>query len=178
MKVTTRYAFGPFQLDAREGLLLRDGRPVPLTPKAFDTLLALVEQSGHVIGKEELMRRVWPDSFVEENNLSQNISLLRKALQQGGAEDVSYIETVPRRGYRFTAEVVGYGEEWPDLVVRERTRTRVVVEEEDDGVGVAERRDGRPEFSAARHAGAQYAAVPVTAAGRAGAAGLLREAPP
>src|SRR5215207_707719 len=100
------YTFGPFALDAREGALLREGRPVPLTPKAFETLVALVERSGHCLGKEELMRRVWPDSFVEENNLSQNISQLRRALQTEGAEAAQYIETVPRRGYRFNATVV------------------------------------------------------------------------
>jgi DNA-binding winged helix-turn-helix (wHTH) protein/pimeloyl-ACP methyl ester carboxylesterase/class 3 adenylate cyclase len=105
------YIFGPFVLDAREGALLRDGRPVQLTPKAFETLVALVERSGHCIGKEELMRRVWPDSFVEENNLSQNISQLRRALQaEGGDAAASYIETVPRRGYRFGAPVVVRGE--------------------------------------------------------------------
>ena len=100
------YAFGPFVLDTREGALLRDGRPVQLTPKAFETLVALVEQSGHCLSKEELMRRVWPDSFVEENNLSQNISQLRRALQTEGPR---YIETVPRRGYRFNANVLGEG---------------------------------------------------------------------
>src|SRR5215213_3452051 len=100
------YIFGPFVLDAREGALLRAGRPVQLTPKAFETLVALVEQSGHCLAKEELMRRVWPDSFVEENNLSQNISQLRRALQAEGGDTVNYIETVPRRGYRFNAPVV------------------------------------------------------------------------
>ncbi|MFL6334408.1 MAG: alpha/beta fold hydrolase [Pyrinomonadaceae bacterium] len=97
------YTFGPFVLDTREGALLREGRAVQLTPKAFETLLVLVERSGHCIGKDELMRRVWPDSFVEENNLSQNISQLRRALQTEGA--AQYIETVPRRGYRFNAPV-------------------------------------------------------------------------
>jgi DNA-binding winged helix-turn-helix (wHTH) protein/pimeloyl-ACP methyl ester carboxylesterase len=100
------YTFGPFALDTREGTLLREGRPVPLTPKAFETLVALVERSGHCIGKEELMRRVWPDSFVEENNLSQNISQLRRALQSDAADGAQYIETIPRRGYRFKAPVV------------------------------------------------------------------------
>src|ERR687889_520190 len=99
-------AFGPFVLDTREGTLLREGRPVQLTPKAFETLVALVEQSGRCLAKEELMRRVWPDSFVEENNLSQNISQLRRALQSGGEDAARYIETVPRRGYRFNATVV------------------------------------------------------------------------
>src|SRR3954468_20641495 len=98
------YAFGAFSLDAGERVLFDERGVVPLTPKAFDTLLALVENSGHVIGKEELMRKVWPDSFVEENNLAQNISMLRKALgeESGGQK---YIETVPKRGYRFAAEV-------------------------------------------------------------------------
>jgi DNA-binding winged helix-turn-helix (wHTH) protein/pimeloyl-ACP methyl ester carboxylesterase len=100
------YAFGPFVLDTREGALLREGRAVPLTPKAFETLVALVERGGHCVGKDELMRRVWPDSFVEENNLSQNISQLRRALHAEGADAAQYIETVPRRGYRFKAPVV------------------------------------------------------------------------
>src|SRR4051812_30112562 len=98
------YAFGAFRLDADERVLFDEHGVVPLTPKAFDTLLALVENSGHLLGKEELMRKVWPDSFVEENNLAQNISMLRKALgeESGGQK---YIETVPKRGYRFAAEV-------------------------------------------------------------------------
>ena len=99
------YTFGPFVLDTREGALLCEGRPVSLTPKAFETLVALVERSGHCIGKEELMRRVWPDSFVEENNLSQNVSQLRRALQAEGGDAARFIETVPRRGYRFNAQV-------------------------------------------------------------------------
>jgi pimeloyl-ACP methyl ester carboxylesterase/DNA-binding winged helix-turn-helix (wHTH) protein len=97
------YAFGPFRLDAAERVLLGARGVVPLTPKAFDTLLALVEDSGHVIGKDELMRKVWPGVFVEENNLAQNISALRKALGEEGGQ--KYIETVPKRGYRFAAEV-------------------------------------------------------------------------
>lgn len=107
------YAFGAFRLDASERVLLGERGVVPLTPKAFDTLLVLVENSGHVIGKEELMRRVWPDSFVEENNLAQNISMLRKALGEDGGGQ-KYIETVPKRGYRFAApvkEVKEFGEE-------------------------------------------------------------------
>jgi DNA-binding winged helix-turn-helix (wHTH) protein/pimeloyl-ACP methyl ester carboxylesterase/class 3 adenylate cyclase len=122
------YVFGPFVVDTREGLLLREGRPVPLTPKAFEVLITLVENSGHCIGKDELMRRVWPDSFVEENNLSQNISQLRRALQAEGEDAAQYIETVPRRGYRFRASVsVREGA----LFIHEKTRTRVVIEEDD-----------------------------------------------
>ena len=131
------YSFGDFTLDLREGQLLsRDGGPVSLTPKAFETLVALVEHSGHVLSKDELMKKVWPDSFVEENNLSQNISQLRRALQSAGGDAAAdLIETVPRRGYRFRAQVSVVEEEASETVIlRERTRTRVVIEEEDDAL--------------------------------------------
>lgn len=98
------YEFGLFRLDADERLLLRDGVAVPLTPKAFDLLLALVAQPGHLLEKETLLRTVWPDSFVEENNLADNISKLRKALGEG-ENGQRFIETVPRRGYRFIGDV-------------------------------------------------------------------------
>jgi len=121
------YGFGSFIVDAAEGLLLRDGQPIPLTPKAFETLIALVENSGHVLGKDELMRRVWPDSFVEENNLSQNISLLRKALGDGGAGGQKYIETVPKRGYRFVAGVASVRDERA-AVIDEAAKASAAVE--------------------------------------------------
>lgn len=96
------YCFGPFVLNPAEKVLLRDGHPVPLPPKAVETLLTLVEKSGHVIDKAELLQRVWPDTFVEEGTLAQNIFTLRKAL--GDSPDGhEYIETVPKRGYRFVA---------------------------------------------------------------------------
>lgn len=99
-----RFSFGPFLLDPEEKVLVRGGRPVPLAPKALDTLLTLVEQRGHVIEKGELLNRVWPNTFVEEATLTQNIFTLRKAL--GDSPDGhAYIETVPRRGYRFVAPV-------------------------------------------------------------------------
>jgi pimeloyl-ACP methyl ester carboxylesterase/DNA-binding winged helix-turn-helix (wHTH) protein len=98
------YVFGGFRVDLREHVLFDDKGIVPLTPKAFDTLVVLVENSGHVLSKEELMKKVWPDSFVEENNLAQNISMLRKALDEE-ASGQKYIETVPKRGYRFVANV-------------------------------------------------------------------------
>ena len=98
------YEFGPFLLDATEQLLLRDGRPIPLKPKLFDLLLVLVENSGHVVDKNGLMSKVWPDTFVEESNLTVSIFELRKALGDG-RNNHSYIETVPRRGYRFVATV-------------------------------------------------------------------------
>ena len=98
------YEFGRFRLKTAERVLLREGEPVPLTPKVFDILVTLVEHGGQVVAKDDLMKRVWPNTFVEEGNLTQNISLLRKALGEspGG---VQFIETVPRRGYRFVAEI-------------------------------------------------------------------------
>ena len=98
------YEFGPFRLDPAERSLLRDGKAVPLTPKAFELLVLLVENRGHLLKKDELIERVWPNTFVEEANLAQNVSALRKALddKNGGAQ---YIETVPKGGYRFTATV-------------------------------------------------------------------------
>ena len=98
------YEFGDFHLDTRERRLLHYGEPVPLPPKVYDTLLVLVENSGRTIEKEALMKAVWPDVFVEEANLTVNISALRKALGEGLSEH-RYIETVPRRGYRFLAPV-------------------------------------------------------------------------
>jgi DNA-binding winged helix-turn-helix (wHTH) protein/TolB-like protein/Flp pilus assembly protein TadD len=98
------YRFGRFSLNSTERVLLRDQEHVPLNPKAFDILLTLVESRGHIVEKDDLMRRVWPNTFVEEGNLTQNVSLLRKALGET-ASGPQFIETVPRRGYRFVAEV-------------------------------------------------------------------------
>src|ERR1700687_5492225 len=98
------FEFGPFRLNPAERLLPRHPVQVRLSPKAFDALVVLVENRGHLLEKDELLRRVWPDTFVEESNLAQHISLLRKALQDG-EDGPRYIETVPRRGYRFIAEV-------------------------------------------------------------------------
>jgi len=98
------YEFGPFRLDPAERQLLRNNQTVLLAPKAFDTLLLLVENSGHLLTKDELMKRLWPETFVEEANLAQNISAIRRALDEknGGAQ---YIETVPKGGYRFVGKV-------------------------------------------------------------------------
>lgn len=98
------YEFGRFRLDAAERVLRRDRELVPLTPKVFDILLALVERGGHIVEKDDLMRRVWPDTFVEEGNLTQNVSMLRKALGENPGSP-QFIETVARRGYRFVADV-------------------------------------------------------------------------
>jgi DNA-binding winged helix-turn-helix (wHTH) protein/tetratricopeptide (TPR) repeat protein len=98
------YKFGPFLMDAIDRVLTSDGVPVPLAPKAFETLLALVEHRGRLIVKDELMTRVWPNTHVEEANLTQNVFTLRKVLGEKTGEG-RYIETVPRRGYRFVASV-------------------------------------------------------------------------
>jgi serine/threonine protein kinase len=98
------YAFGPFRLDSEKRVLVRDGVPVPLAPKATEILLVLVEKAGHLVDKDALINRAWPDAFVEEGNLNKNVFFLRKALGEWhpGRE---YIETVPKRGYRFVAPV-------------------------------------------------------------------------
>ena len=96
-------AFGLFTLDAAERLLLKEGRVVPLTPKAFDLLAVMVRNAGRLLSKDELIKEVWPDAFVEESNLTYNVFTIRKAL--GEVEADRYIETVPRRGYRFVAPV-------------------------------------------------------------------------
>lgn len=101
----SNYEFSPFRLDAARRLLLREGESVPLTPKCFELLLALVESSGEVLTKEELIQRIWPDSFVEEGNLTYNISILRKVLGER-ANEHQYIVTVPGRGYQFVASVI------------------------------------------------------------------------
>jgi TolB-like protein/DNA-binding winged helix-turn-helix (wHTH) protein/Flp pilus assembly protein TadD len=98
------YESGSFTLDSAEHILSLDGEIIPLTPKVFDTLLILIENSGHLVEKDELMEKVWPDTIVEEANLAKNISILRKVLSNGGLED-SFIETVPKLGYRFIGPV-------------------------------------------------------------------------
>jgi TolB-like protein/DNA-binding winged helix-turn-helix (wHTH) protein/Flp pilus assembly protein TadD len=98
------FEFGPFRLDTAEKVFFKNGEPLALAPKAFELLAILVQQSGHLVDKNELLKEIWPDSFVEESSLTQNIYVLRKALADSNGEP-RYIETVPRRGYRFVAEV-------------------------------------------------------------------------
>ena len=119
------FEFGPFRVDPVERVLLREGESVALTSKLFDILLLLVENNGHVVHKERLMKEVWPDTFVEEANLTQNVSVLRKALKDDGHQ---YIQTVPRRGYRFVGHVYELVDE-RELIIEEHSRSRVVVEE-------------------------------------------------
>ncbi len=98
------YEFGSFRVDAQERLLLREGEPVALPPKVAETLVLLLSRAGHIVEKDEILRTVWPGTFVEEASLTQNISLLRKALGESHDEH-RYIETIPKRGYRFVAPV-------------------------------------------------------------------------
>ena len=128
MKTKRLYEFGPFRLDTEESLLLRDGKPVYLKPKVLETLIVLVENRGRILTKEALMQRLWQDSFVEEANLTVNISQIRKALGQIEGGD-QFIETVPRRGYRFVAHVREVWEEEAALVVKEFTSSHITIEE-------------------------------------------------
>jgi TolB-like protein/DNA-binding winged helix-turn-helix (wHTH) protein/Flp pilus assembly protein TadD len=118
------YEFGEFRLETADRLLLRHGQPVSLTPKAFEMLLVLVRNSGHVVGKEELMQQVWPDAFVEEANLARNVWSLRKALGDD-EEGHSYIETVPKLGYKFVKPVTEVADS-SDVLIHRRIRARIV----------------------------------------------------
>ncbi|HEX6733094.1 MAG TPA: LpqB family beta-propeller domain-containing protein [Pyrinomonadaceae bacterium] len=126
------YEFGPFRLDAGRRLLLRDGEPVKVFPKEFDTLLALVERSGEELDKDELMRRVWGDTIVEESNLAKNISALRKVLGESPSQH-QYIVTVPGQGYRFVAGVRAAA--FDEVQVHEHTRAELTIGEADGEIG-------------------------------------------
>ena len=124
------YEFGDFRLETAEQLLLHRGQPISLTPKAFDTLLVLVQSSGHLVEKDELMKRVWGDAFVEEANLARNVWALRKTLEDDNGEH-RYIETVPKRGYRFIAPVREVASADTGVLIQRRVRARIVSEEEE-----------------------------------------------
>ncbi len=126
------YEFGPFRMDPDKQVLLRENQPIPVTPKAFETLLVLVRRSRDVVTKEELLKEIWPDSFVEESNLSQNIFMLRKALGDTG-ESRQYIVTLPGKGYRFAAPVRTVTQS-EVLVAHARARTQIVIEENEAGI--------------------------------------------
>lgn len=132
------YEFGPYVMDTRSRILLKDGATVRLTPKAFDTLCVLVQHASQVVEKEQLLKEVWPDIFVEEGSLSHNIHGLRKALGDDLTEP-RYIETIPKRGYRFVAPVkisradtapIGFsGIEGDAVVIEKHTFARVITDE-------------------------------------------------
>ena len=137
------YEFGSFRIDPDHRLLLRENQPIPVQPKAFDILLTLVQNSEKVVLKDDLMKAVWPETFVEEANLAQQVFVLRKTLGDAVGEN-RYIVTVPGRGYRFVGKVTevdvpepaesGLAQEGTladqeeDLIVESHTRTRVLVE--------------------------------------------------
>ena len=122
--------FGPFRVDASRRLLLRDGDPVALTPKAFDILMVLLRNADRIVEKDELMKLVWPNTVVEENNLTRNVSSLRKALEEGPT-DRRFIVTIPGRGYQFAAEVPLMAPE-SEIVFERHARAEVRIEEETD----------------------------------------------
>ena len=134
-QVKRSYQFGPFRLDPEEQTLWRGSVRIPLTVKAFETLLVLVEGGGRVVTKEELLEKVWPDSYVEENNLSQQVSFLRKALDETDS-GIKYIETLPKRGYRFIAEPREVEDNGAGLIIKESIRARMLLEEEETGEGL------------------------------------------
>src|SRR5215468_10314686 len=132
------YEFGPFRLEGAEHLLLRNGEAVPLQPKAFELLLVLVKHHGHLLGKDELLKAVWPDTVVEEVNLANNISILRKALGDGG-NGQRFIETAPKRGYRFVASVKNVGDDRAELTIQEQAGSQSAAAEGEQAVNADER---------------------------------------
>ncbi len=153
------YEFGEFRFDAAEGLLFCGDREVQLTPKAIDLLLELVQSGGRVLSKEELMQAVWADSFVEEVNLAHHISVLRKVLGDG-KKDSHYIETLPRRGYRFVAKVNHVGAGNGEFLLAERVTAKLVLEELDAVENEDEERPTKP--IAADLPGEAHPALPTT----------------
>ena len=167
MVETTRriYEFEDFRLDVEERLLLRHGTPLALTPKLFDTLLLFVENSGTLLSKDEFMKRLWPDSFVEEANLLQNVSRLRKVL--GETPGQKFISTVAGQGYRFIADVrqITNDEPPPDaLVIESHTRERVVFEEENEDGHEAGKLVVAPALPARRSLRRAYWLIPLAVA--------------
>ncbi len=122
------FEFGPFRVDPEKELLLRGAETVPLTPKTFQILLVLIRHSQEVVTKDDLLKMVWPDTFVEEANLSRNIFLLRKALGES-PQDHQYIVTVPGRGYRFAEDVKLVPSSETSVVAASHTKVQVQVDE-------------------------------------------------
>src|SRR5579859_1966000 len=122
------YEFGPFRADSDREILYRDGEQVALTPKSFQTLLVFLRRGNEIVTKDELMRLVWPDSFVEEANLSRNVFMLRKALGES-PQDHRYIVTVPGRGYRLAENVRLVPEQEVSIVAATRSKVQIQVRE-------------------------------------------------
>jgi len=128
------YEFGDCRLDVAEHLLWRGEKVIPLTPKVFETLQLFVESGGRLIEKDELMKEIWADSFVEEANLPRNISTLRKALADG-ENGHRYIETVPKVGYRFVAPISKVPNQAAQVFIQRHVAARIVTEHEDSDAG-------------------------------------------
>ncbi len=146
---TRFYQFGPFHIDAEKRVLMREGEIEPLAAKAFDTLLVLVQHHGEVLEKSELMEMLWPDSDVEEANLPQNVSALRKALGESPNER-RYIVTVPGRGYRFTADVEELDGEGENLIVERYAKSTIVIQEQEASTGGASKALSAPRVLSGR----------------------------
>ena len=131
-RVRHLYEFGPFRLDPEKPCLWRNGEPVALTPKAVETLLVLIRQNGKLVARKDLMDAIWPNTFVEDGNLNFNVSMLRKALGTDEAGE-QYIQTIPRHGYRFSADVREVNEEVPALVVERYPSVGATIEEREIG---------------------------------------------
>src|ERR1700751_6285808 len=127
-KAKQLYEFGPFRVDPEKELLFRDDETIPLAPKAFQVLLVLISRKKEVVTKDDLLKAVWPETFVEEANLSRNIFLLRKALGEG-PQDHQYIVTVPGRGYRFAEDVQFVPEHGLNIVAASHAKVEIQVEE-------------------------------------------------
>lgn len=125
------YEFGPFKLEATERVLLREDKPLPLTPRGVELLLTLVENRGRLMEKDELLDKVWGDAFVEPANLTQTISVLRKLLEDD-SQTPQYIQTVARRGYRFIAEVNVVTIEERQVAVEEQTQSTIIIDYKDE----------------------------------------------
>lgn len=126
------FAFGPFRLDTLGHTLQKDGKTLPLPPKAFELLVLLVKRNGELLAKGDLLSALWPDTFVEENNLTQYVSMLRKLLGEGATEDQKYIETVPRLGYRFVAKVEMLPANGERFLWATQKKTKIVIREEEE----------------------------------------------
>jgi len=166
------YAFGAFRVDPDKQLILRDEQPIAVTPKVFETLLILVRRNGEVVTRGELMHELWPDSFVEDSNLSQNIFMLRKALGDT-SEGPRHIVTVPGRGYRFTADVRQVHPREEAIVITGHTRSQVIVEQTEEEPNQAA--ENPLALSGRRRVGKKrrFALVTIFVAGLAAAGGLL-----
>ena len=127
-KTLTLYEFDEFRVDANQKCLWHADQLVSLTPKAFETLLVLIKHRGEIVGKDVLLDEVWADTFVEESTLSQNILTLRKALAVF-EKDKQFIVTIPRRGFRFVADVKEISADEEFFIVEKRTRTHIVAEQ-------------------------------------------------